>query len=140
MNFISNLAEPISSITQIEIAVIIGLLIITLVAILVRRINIPYTVALVMAGLALALARSYQILDFQIPDQAAAGELIQVARVVVVDRRPQQAAEIANNMRRAILCAFLHCWCLSPTHLRHCRTRKIGEQTALNHGIVGDSL
>jgi CPA1 family monovalent cation:H+ antiporter len=76
MNFIPNLADPISSITQIEIAVIIGLLIITLVAILVRRINIPYTVALVVAGLALALARSYQIFNFQIPDQAAAGELI----------------------------------------------------------------
>jgi NhaP-type Na+/H+ or K+/H+ antiporter len=76
MNFIPDLAEPISSIIQIEIAVIIRLLIITLVAILVRRINIPYTVALVMAGLALALVRSYQILDFQIPDQAAAGELI----------------------------------------------------------------
>ena len=76
MNFIPNLADPISSITQIEIAVIIGLLIITLVAILVRRINLPYTVALVVAGLALALARGYQIFDFQIPDQAAAGELI----------------------------------------------------------------
>jgi CPA1 family monovalent cation:H+ antiporter len=76
MNFIPNLAEPISSITQIEIAVIVGLLIITLVAILVRRINIPYTVALVIAGLALVLARGYQFLDFQIPDQAAAGELI----------------------------------------------------------------
>jgi CPA1 family monovalent cation:H+ antiporter len=76
MNFIPNLAGPISSITQVEIAVIIGLLIITLVAILVRRVNIPYTVALVLAGLALALARSYQIFDFQIPDQAEASELI----------------------------------------------------------------
>ena len=50
--------EPQPGVIQLETAFVVALLLITAVALLVRKVKIPYTVALVVAGLALAFLRS----------------------------------------------------------------------------------
>ncbi len=65
MNLLVQEAE--SNVIQLEITFLVGLLIITLVAILVRRVKIPYTVALVLAGLGLAFVPAIPLIN---PDSA----------------------------------------------------------------------
>lgn len=75
MQWIQLAAESDSNLVNLQIALILGLLFITLVAVLVRRIKIPYTVALVIAGLALAFVPSTPLIELD-TDQLVTSELI----------------------------------------------------------------
>lgn len=65
-----------SNVIQLEITFLVGLLIITLVAILVRRVKIPYTVALVLAGLGLAFVPAIPLINPDSADSIVTSELI----------------------------------------------------------------
>ncbi len=68
--------EADSTVIQLEITFLVGLLIITLVAILVRRVKIPYTVALVLAGLGLAFIPAIPFVNPNSADSIVTSELI----------------------------------------------------------------
>lgn len=74
MNALVQEAE--SNVIQLEITFLVGLLIITLVAILVRRVKIPYTVALVLAGLGLAFVPAIPLINPDSADSIVTSELI----------------------------------------------------------------
>ena len=74
MNLLVQEAE--SNVIQLEITFLVGLLIITLVAILVRRVKIPYTVALVLAGLGLAFVPAIPLINPDSADSIVTSELI----------------------------------------------------------------
>ncbi len=78
MNFLEVFAEngQESSVIQLEILLMIGLVVIALVAIFIRRVKFPYTVALVLVGLGLAILPTTPILDIGTTDQLITGELI----------------------------------------------------------------
>lgn len=65
-----------SDVIQFEIGLVIALLLITGVALLVRRFRFPYTVALVLAGLLLAISPTYLPLHFGASKELISSEII----------------------------------------------------------------
>jgi len=68
--------EPLNGVIQLEIALVIALLVITGIAFIVRRIKFPYTVALVFAGLLLAVSPTNFPLHMEPSPEIISSELI----------------------------------------------------------------
>lgn len=62
-------------------------------------------------------------------------QLIQIARVVVVDRRPPERGQITNGLACVVGVTGRRGQCLK---LGNCRGRKVWEQAALEHGPFGN--
>jgi CPA1 family monovalent cation:H+ antiporter len=65
-----------SSVFQTEIVLVLGLLLIAIVAIFTGKVRFPYTVALVIVGLCLAILPTTPIIDLEATDQLITGEII----------------------------------------------------------------
>jgi hypothetical protein len=60
------------------------------------------------------------------------GELIQVTRVIVVDGSPKQTEQVSNSIGSLVCCRMLQ-----PFEFSQRFRRKIRQQAALKHGLVG---
>lgn len=76
MNFLPFLQEVEPGVLEVETGLIIALLLITGIALLVSRLRFPYTVALVFAGLVLALVPTLLPIDIGSADEVVSSELI----------------------------------------------------------------
>ena len=71
-------------------------------------------------------------LDDSVGERFGDGELIEIARVVVVDGRPEQGAQVAD--RRTGLRVGLG----DRLRLSLCFRREVGQQPVLDHGLSRD--
>lgn len=76
LQFLQESSPEVEQVIQLETAIIVGLALITFVALLARRIKIPYTVALVVAGLLLTLIPGEEVLQANGENQLITSKLI----------------------------------------------------------------